>query len=501
MSDRSEMGTAGQVERLKSFKIAAVLVVAAAGAQSFGQSDADMQQQRHEFRGRVIRAADLYKQGDTDRSLADFQRLYDQDPHDANVEGWLGFLLLVKGRGSEAVAMLEDASHQRPNDLEVADNLGNAYYAAGMYDKALATYQHVISEDGTLFVPHYNSGNIYLRREDYVHALVEYRRAATMKADDPAIENDLGICYEKLKDDRNAAMAFMKASDLQPTNAIYGRNAGLALIRADRATEAGQYLQRADPADPSVGIAMADSYVHSGDNAKALQAYENVRGSMGDNAAFWFNLGVMRSAAHDYRGAEDAYRKALSISPNDLDSLTNLGLLLFRRGDYREAETVFDKLSGLNPDSVDAKMDLGSAAAKAGDTDKAASAWASALRSNPSDVRMRIALGDLKLQNGDAPGAEMQYRRVLHSDPNNARALNGLGLIYLKHSSLASAEAAFRSSLQSDPHYIPAYNNLAITMERQNHRPQAIAVLQKAMQLDPQDASIQKTMQRLKGEG
>jgi Flp pilus assembly protein TadD len=228
----------------RSLRVAAGLLVIAAATLAAAQDNGDIQGV-HEFRSRVIHAADLYKRGDIDRSLVDFQKLYDENPRDANVEGWLGFLLLVKGRGADAVQMLEDASRQRPNDLEVSDNLGNAYYAAGMYDKALATYQQVVGEDGSMFVPHYNSGNIYLKREDYVHALVEYRRAAALKSDDPAVQNDLGICYERLKDDRNAAMCFMKASDpvkrlatlREPTRPILPSESQWAMLTPDLATD------------------------------------------------------------------------------------------------------------------------------------------------------------------------------------------------------------------------------------------------------------------------
>ena len=154
---------------------------------------------------------------------------------------------------------------------------------------------------------------------------------------------------------------------LREDNRTFARNAGFALMRIKRDSEAVPYLERCyklDPSDTAVGLALGGTYAKMGKREDALRVYEGIKDRVTGDASFWFNLGVMRMQAKDSAGAEVAYRKSLELNGNDLDTINNLGLLLFKRGQYEEAKTMFDKLSGLNPSSVDARINLATACAK-----------------------------------------------------------------------------------------------------------------------------------------
>ena len=474
---------------------ALIAVIASAHAQS---SSADQSPDLH---ASIVQAANDYKAGRVDQARTEFETLNRQNPSDPEIAKWLGFIDLVQNRGAEAVPLLKMASDKLPNDLEVTNNLGNAYYAAGDYDKALVCYQAVIHANSTMFIPYYNTGNIYLRKKDYHAAIENYSKAASLNAQDAAVQNDLGVAYEDVHDERASAVAFKKASDLKPDDKVFARNAGLALYKSGRATDAEAYLEKSDTSDPAVGLALGQIYSRKGERAQALKSYEAIRPAMGNDAAYWFNLGVMRKDSGDMAGAEQAYRKALQISPNDLDTNTNLGLLLFKEGKYSDSETYFQRVAGSDPNSVNAKLDLGSAAAKAGDKATAMASFKEVLRAEPNNTSVRLNLAELLYDAGDDQGAQYHYNLVLKQEPNNSRALNGIGLLHLKGSQLPQAEAAFRSSIEYDEHYLPAYNNLAVTLERMNRRKQAIAVLQRALTLDPNDGNVKRNLNRLRSEG
>jgi tetratricopeptide (TPR) repeat protein len=467
----------------------AVAMFALAGAQTAGQS----------FEKKVIEAVTLFKSGKSEEATKSFEALHAENPRSSDVQAWLGYLYLRSGKAPEAVKLLEKAESQRPRDVDILNNLGNAYLATNHFDKALAKYVAISKIDPKLFEPYYNSGTIYIRQKNWPKALEVLTQAAKLSPKDAFVQNNLGVTQEAMKQDAKAAAHFKRAADLRPDNATFARNAGVTLARL-RKPEATSYLERAYAADADsvVALALADAYLRAGRNTEALKIYESVREKEGKRASFWFNLGVLRAKEGDEPGAEQAYRKALDLNPNDLDTLGNLGLILYRKGKYDEAVTLFDKLAGLNPSSISAKINLGAASAQAGDMKKAIEAWKSVIRAEPSRVEVRLDLANALFAEGDVEGARYHYNQVLLMSANNAEALNGMGLCHLKANKLPQAEAAFRSSIEADPKLILAYSNLSITLEKAGQRGEAIKVLERAAKIAPDDEDVKRNLQRMK---
>lgn len=196
-----------------------------------------------------------------------------------------------------------------------------------------------------MFEPFYNSGTIYLRQKSFSKSIQQFNVAGRLKPTDPFVQNNLGVAYEGLHDEVNAAKAFRKAADMSPTNLTFAHNAGLALSKL-RSQDALPYLEKClgDGKDPAVALALGEAYARSGRRGDALKYYEGLREAEAGNATFWFNLGVLRAQNGDGEGAEKAYRRALEIRPNDLDSLNNLGLILYRKGDFAGAVLAFTTL-------------------------------------------------------------------------------------------------------------------------------------------------------------
>jgi Flp pilus assembly protein TadD len=372
----------------------------------------------------------------------------------------------------------------------------------GDLDKALDKYHTATHMSPNMFEPYYNCGTIYLRQRAYSKAIPPLLIAARLKPTDPFVQNNLGVAYDNLHDGGDAAKAFRKAADLKPDNLTFVRNAGLALARI-RSADALPYLEKClgDGTDPAIALALGEAYSRAGRKTDALKYYEGLRDAEAKNSTFWFNLGVLRAQNQDAQGAEQAYRRALEINPNDLDALNNLGLMLFRKGGFAESTTLFDKLSGLNPGSIATKLNLGAAAAKSGDLKKAIGAWKEVVRADPKQVSVRMDLANALWDQGDVENAKYHYLQVLAVEKDNAEALNGIGLCHLKAGKLVQAEAAFRSAIEADSKLIGAYNNLAVTLQRMNQVSEAVKVLEKAVKIAPNDDELQRNLARMRGEG
>lgn len=451
----------------------------------------------------IVTAVSTYRAGKLDESIAAFETLQAKVPENPDVLAWLGFLYLRKELPAKAVPVLEKAAELRPKDLEVLNNLGNAYVATEQPDKALAMYQKVADLNPKMFEPWYNIGNILLARPDYPKAIEAYKKAAALKPDDAFVQNNLGAAYEGQKQSELAAAAYMKASTLRPDNRIFARNAGFAYLRLRQDEKALPYLERAagDTKDGQVILALAEVYGRVGRKAEALKLMEGLQTDLGANPTYWFNLGVLRSQSGDNDGAEVAYRNALQLDPNELDTLNNLGLLLFKKRKYDEAADMFDKLAGLNPSSASAKLNLASSLAMAGKLTRATEIWKEVIKTEPSRLDVRLDLAAALWKIGDKDGAKYHYSQILLQDKNNARALNGMGLISLDEAKLAEADALFRQAMKAKKDYIPAYVNLAVTLEKLNRRADAIKVLEQALTIDPKNEDAKKNLARMKAAG
>ncbi|AIE87749.1 tetratricopeptide repeat protein [Fimbriimonas ginsengisoli] len=459
-------------------------------------------QDERAFEKRVADAAALYKAGKQDEAIKAFEALHAESPRSYDALSWLGFLYLRTDEAGKAVPLLEQAIAQHPSDIEVLNNLGNAYLATRQPDRALEKYQAILKLSPRMFEPHYNSGTIYLARKQYAQAVSEFQAATRLKPDDAFTHNNLGVAFEARHENDRAAAEFIKAAELRPDNRTFARNAGLALARL-RKPEALGYLEKAlgDGSDSAVALALGEAYARAGRREDALKYYESLRSIEAKNPTFWFNLAVLRGAMGKTPEAEQAYRRVLELSPNDLDALNNLGLLLFRGGKFEEATTLFDKLSGLNPSSIAAKVNLGSAAANAGQTAKAIAAWKEVIRAEPSRAAIRLQLANALWEQGDVDGARYHYLQILAGNKDNPEALNGIGLCHLKANKLPQAEAAFRSAVEAKPNYIAAYNNLAITLERMKQPVEAIKILEKAQKIAPDDPDIRANLERMRSSG
>ena len=496
---------------MRGLALAATLVVlsfasvpahAQTAAGGTSQADAAAQNEQRDQQLKVAAGVDLYKGGDLAGATKAFQGVLADHPDNVDAQSWLGFLFLRQNQADQAVPLLEKASTARPNDVEIANNLGNAYMATNMLDKAVDQFKKVNGMNPSLFEPLYNIGTIYLQQKNYSAAEDTLIKAATMKPDDAFVMNNLGIAYENDNKMDRAAFAYAKASDMKMDNAVFAKNAGFAYLRLRRPQDGVMYLERArgiDGSDQNIQIALADAYTRVGRKDDAKKLYDSMGMSMGNSAAYWFNTGVVRAQSNDLQGARDAYRKALAIDSNDIDTLNNLGLVEFKLGNYKESRTIFDRLSGIDPNSSSAKLNLAAADVKLGNYAEAISIWKPIVQADPSRNDLRLQLANAMWATKDYDGAKKGYMMVLARDHGNADALNGMGLSYLRDNRLKEAETAFRSSIQANPKLTAAYNNLAITMERRNHKKDAIMVLQKAHKMDPNNKDVNASLKRMRG--
>lgn len=152
----------------------------------------------------------------------------------------------------------------------------------------------------------------------------------------------------------------------------------------------------------------------------------------------WNAMGAYHDAQDDWVKAEDAYRRALAVRPNEAMILNNLGFSLLMQDKVEEALGPLQQAMRLAPDSPQIKTNVRLAYARKGEYRRAVSG-----SGNDSELARALNnVGYVALLKGDYAQAEAYFLRAMEADPTfNEVAWRNLN--YLKNlRDLGGGEAA-----------------------------------------------------------
>jgi len=111
-----------------------------------------------------------------------------------------------------------------------------------------------------------------------------------------------------------------------------------------------QRLRAPDPLAPSERLNLGVSYERDGELDLALREYERAATGATKSLALTYQ-GNIHATRHDVAMAEQKYRAALKVDPDNAMALNNLAWLLAQEGcDLDEAETLIRHALDLDPD-------------------------------------------------------------------------------------------------------------------------------------------------------
>ena len=172
------------------------------------------------------------------------------------------------------------------------------------------------------------------------------------------------------------------------------------------------------------------------------------------NNVAWYSLGLAYEKMGRHREAIKAYREALRLKHDDIETWYNLGVAYGKMGHMREAVQAFREVVRLKPDLAEAWYNLGNAYGEMG-------------------------------RHRDAVEA---CREALRLKTDYAEAWYNLGVSYLKMGRYREAVQAFREALRLKPDLAEAWNNLAIAYAQSGNRSAALEAVRELRRYDPEGA-------------
>jgi len=263
------------------------------------------------------------------------------------------------------------------------------------------------------------------RERGQTSAMMLTRLALALKADfEPALLLAAEILDNQGQEDRALALARSI-----PMNSAYAFMARVreadCLVDLERTDDAADVLRRFAKARPALAGPMSqlgDLEREQKNWPGAIDAYRAAIERMGDAAdrRWWIHyaLGIALERAKLWDAAETAFRKALSIDPDQPYVLNYLGYSWIDRGEnLAEAMEMIETAVGLRPEDGYIVDSLGWALYRLEDFQGAVRHLERAVELRPTDPTINDHLGDAYWRVGRLQEARFQWRRALGFDP------------------------------------------------------------------------------------
>jgi tetratricopeptide (TPR) repeat protein len=202
--------------------------------------------------------------------------------------------------------------------------------------------------------------------------------------------------------------------------------------------------------------------------------------------------GIELGAAGDHLGAITAFRRVVSLDPDNPIGHANLGEALSQAGQYDEAITYMNRAEALGYRSpamtrgqIRSHFNLAAKAFNAGSFDVAAPHYRQVLELNPLDGEARGHYAVSLLRQGRHDAALLEIARVVRDHQDSARAQLDAGVVLIATRNLDTAVSCFDRALALDPHFAEANAQRGTALAIMGRLDEAESALTEALRQDP----------------
>ena len=187
-----------------------------------------------------------------------------------------GNAMFAEGRVEKAIAQYQKALDVKPDFAEACYNLAYVRHQLGQMEKAIPLYQKAVELRPDLSEAHNNLGNAYHHKGQLPEAISCYQKALELRPDNAEAYSNLGNAYQVEGRIDQAIFCYERAVKLNPDNPEAYNNLGAALKHCGRLEEAVASHRRAIELAPGSAVSLnnlGSAYKHQGKLDEAISCY------------------------------------------------------------------------------------------------------------------------------------------------------------------------------------------------------------------------------------
>ena len=407
-------------------------------------------------------------EGDLERSLAAYLRLYEREPHNVDLMINLGRIYRHLARYEDALKILEKAQKIGGETDEVLYNLAKTYKRMHKYDKAAEYFSCAIQ-----------------LKPDHAHA---YDR--------------LGNLYSLTGETEKAIETYKNGLRMDPNHPYLNFHLAKLLQQEKRYEEAIVYYNTALRINPSwndVLSGIASSYLHLDKLDDALNTYRSILRVSGETAQIYTELGHLFEKKQLQQEAEQYYDDALVIDPGYAPAALALTRLLEKKQQYTKAlsKLLAAEEAPANADNQTLRLKAIQICLYAKDYTKARELFERLNKDQHTDLNTLKLKGQLYALTGAEEKAEAIFKTVLQAAPSALDFRYELAEQYILAQKYKEAQKQLKLFLKQHPTDVPALIALAKTEEYLNNPQTAYQIYQKILKLQPDSFEARSALARL----
>ncbi|WP_433972147.1 tetratricopeptide repeat protein [Tunturiibacter lichenicola] len=383
---------------------------------------------------------------------------------------------------TQAVEQYKLALDADPNSRLLQDGLADLYFKIGRIREAVTAAQDQVSKNPDDIEAHTLLGKVYLRSLGDMQspqsgqmlqlAITEYEKLAQLKPNDVETHLLLGQLYGLNHDSAKAEAQFKAAQGIDSSSEEVALNMARLYSEQGDAKRAAEVLNAVpvDDRSPRVEFALGASYEQLKKNKDAIAAYRRALDMEPDNLDTERGLSNALLADGQLDEALKVLNGIVAAEPQDAQSQIHISEIERRQGNYDEALKTLDKAKPLAPDSLEL-------------TYNEALIYDSLGRYDDATGVLTKLVTDSAHSDGKYTDGEKANRSIF---------LDRLAIIYREENKTAEAVATYKQLIALGGDYVKSSYQGQIDAYRDAHQwKEATAVADEAAKAMPNDHAIQ----------
>ena len=410
-------------------------------------------------------------EGDLERSLEAYLRLYEREPDNIELMLHLGRIYRHLERYDDALKILEKAKdiggdtdevlysfaktykrmHNydkavdyfsraieiKPDHAHAYDRLGNLYVLIGETDKAIEVYKKGLQVDSNHPYLNFHLAGLLRQQKRYEEAIVYYNSALRINPAWDEVLAGIAAAYlqlDKLDDALNTYRSLLRVTG---GNAPLYTQLGFLFEKKQLQQEAEQYYYDALAIDSGYAPAafaltrLLEKKQRYNEALPVLLAAE-IAPVNAENHALRLKAIQMCMYAKDYAKAHELFERLDAEHSNSLDALKLRGQLYALTGEVEQAEATFKQILKTAPAAIEFRQELAEQYLLAHKYEEAKEQLKLFLRQRPDDIYALMALGKAEELLNNPQAAYQEYQKVLELKPDAIEARSALSRLFQK---------------------------------------------------------------------
>ncbi len=375
----------------------------------------------------------LLSDNQLDEALKVYRQMAEADPEDASTSVHISEILRRQGKYEEALTTVKKAVKKDPDSLEAGYNEGLLLDVLGRYDESAQVYEHMVDltshANGAYTADEKNNRAIFLER--------------------------LGSVYHEQNKVDEAIATYQKMIDLGGENALRGYQNQVDVYRDaklyEKAIEVSRKAVEANPKNRVLKLMLAGELVDQGKEDEGIAMAKGMLNNSATDREVWVDLGQIYTRLRKWKEAEDALNKATTLTSKKEDNIYLLflkGSLAERQKHYEPAEQYFRQALELDPNNAAVLNYLGYMLAdKGARLPEALKMIRKAVELEPLNGAYLDSLGWAYFKLGQYELAEENLRQAVERDQTDPTVHDHLGDLYEKTGRIRLAAGQWELSL------------------------------------------------------